>query len=55
MAASVTRRFTGGAPTCGLQVFKAQRQRELEYENAKRQRLLAEAHLGMHAPIRVLG
>ena len=33
----------------GMQVSEAQRLRELESENAKLKRLLAEAHLDMHA------
>lgn len=33
----------------GMQVTEAQRLRELESENAKRKRLLAGAHLDMHA------
>ena len=39
----------------GLQVCEAQRLRELESENAKLKRLLAEAHLDMHALKSVLG
>ena len=34
----------------GMQASDAQRLRELESENAKLKRLLAEAHLDMHAP-----
>ena len=39
----------------GMQVSEAQRLRELESESAKLKRLLAEAHLDMHALKRVLG
>jgi len=39
----------------GMQVSEAQRLRELEAENAKLKRLLAEAHLDMHALKSVLG
>jgi putative transposase len=39
----------------GMQVSEAQRLRELESENAKLKRLLAEAHLDMHALKSVLG
>ena len=39
----------------GMQVSQAQRLRELESENAKLKRLLAEAHLDMHALKSVLG
>ena len=39
----------------GMQVSEAQRLRELESENAKLKRLLAEAHLDMHALKNVLG
>lgn len=39
----------------GMQVSEAQRLRELESENAKLKRLLAEAHLDMHALKCVLG
>lgn len=39
----------------GMQVSEAQRLRELEPENAKLKRLLAEAHLDMHALKNVLG
>lgn len=39
----------------GLQVTEAQRLREFESENAKLKRLLAKAHLGMHALKSVLG
>lgn len=39
----------------GMQVSDAQRLRELEPENAKLKRLLAEAHLYMHALKSVLG
>ena len=38
-----------------MQVSEAQRLRELESENAKLKRLLAEAHLDMHALKSVLG
>ena len=39
----------------GLQVSEAMRLRELEAENSKLKRLLAEAHLDMHALKSVLG
>ena len=39
----------------GMQVSEAQRLRELESENAKLKRLLAEAHLDMHALKSVVG
>jgi putative transposase len=39
----------------GLQVSEAVRLRELEAENSKLKRLLAEAHLDMHALKSVLG
>ena len=39
----------------GMQVSQAQRLRELESENAKLKRLLAAAHLDMHALKSVLG
>lgn len=39
----------------GLQVSEAARLRELEAENSKLKRLLAEAHLDMHALKSVLG
>ena len=39
----------------GMPVAEAQRLRELESENAKLKRLLAEAHLDMHALKSVLG
>lgn len=39
----------------GLEVADAKRLRELESENAKLKRLLAEAHLDMHALKSVLG
>jgi putative transposase len=39
----------------GLQVSEAQRLREQELENDKLKRLLAEAHLDMHALKSVLG
>ena len=39
----------------GMQISEAQRLRELESENAKLKRLLAEAHLDMHALKSVLG
>ena len=39
----------------GMQVSEAQRLRELESENTKLKRLLAEAHLDMHALKSVLG
>ena len=39
----------------GMQASDAQRLRELESENAKLKRLLAEAHLDMHALKSVLG
>jgi putative transposase len=39
----------------GMQVSEAQRLRELESENAKLKRLLAEAHLDIHALKSVLG
>ena len=39
----------------GLAVAEARRLRELESENAKLKRLLAEAHLDMHALKSVLG
>jgi putative transposase len=39
----------------GMQVSEAQRLRELESENAKLKKLLAEAHLDMHALKSVLG
>ena len=39
----------------GIQVSEARRLRELESENAKLKRLLAEAHLDMHALKSVLG
>ena len=39
----------------GLQVSEATRLRELEAENGKLKRLLAEAHLDMHALKSVLG
>lgn len=39
----------------GLEVSEARRLRELESENAKLKRLLAEAHLDMHALKSVLG
>jgi putative transposase len=39
----------------GMQVSEAQRLRELESENAKLKRLLAEAHLDLHALKSVLG
>jgi putative transposase len=39
----------------GLQVNEATRLRELEAENSKLKRLLAEAHLDMHALKSVLG
>ena len=39
----------------GMQASEAQRLRELESENAKLKRLLAEAHLDMHALKSVLG
>ena len=39
----------------GMQVSEAQRLQELESENAKLKRLLAEAHLDMHALKSVLG
>jgi putative transposase len=39
----------------GMQGSEAQRLRELESENAKLKRLLAEAHLDMHALKSVLG
>ena len=39
----------------GMQASQAQRLRELESENAKLKRLLAEAHLDMHALKSVLG
>ena len=39
----------------GLQVSEATRLRELEAENSKLKRLLAEAHLDMHALKSVLG
>lgn len=39
----------------GLQVNEAARLRELEAENSKLKRLLAEAHLDMHALKSVLG
>lgn len=39
----------------GMQVSEAQRLRELEAENAKLKRLLAEAHLDMHSLKSVLG
>lgn len=38
-----------------MQVSEAQRLRELDSENAKLKRLLAEAHLDRHAPKSVLG
>jgi putative transposase len=38
-----------------MQISEAQRLRELESENAKLKRLLAEAHLAMHALKSVLG
>ena len=39
----------------GMQVSEAQRLRELESENAKLKRLLAEAHLDIHALKSVFG
>ena len=39
----------------GMEASEAQRLRELEAENAKLKRLLAEAHLDMHALKSVLG
>jgi putative transposase len=39
----------------GMEASEAQRLRELETENAKLKRLLAEAHLDMHALKSVLG
>ena len=39
----------------GMQASEAQRLRELEAENAKLKKLLAEAHLDMHALKSVLG
>ena len=39
----------------GMQISEAQRLRELESENAKLKRLLAEAHLDMHALKSALG
>ncbi len=39
----------------GMEASEAQRLRELESENAKLKRLLAEAHLDMHALKSVLG
>ncbi len=39
----------------GMQASEAERLRELESENAKLKRLLAEAHLDMHALKSVLG
>ena len=39
----------------GMQASDAQRLRELESENAKLKRLLAEAHLDMHALKSILG
>jgi putative transposase len=39
----------------GMEVADAKRLRELEQENAKLKRLLAEAHLDMHALKSVLG
>jgi putative transposase len=39
----------------GMQVADAKRLRELELENSKLKRLLAEAHLDMHALKSVLG
>jgi putative transposase len=39
----------------GMETSEAQRLRELEAENAKLKRLLAEAHLDMHALKSVLG
>ena len=39
----------------GMQVSEARRLRELEAENAKLKRLLAEAHLDLHALKSVLG
>ena len=39
----------------GMQVSQGQRLRELESENAKLKRLLAKAHLDMHALKSVLG
>ena len=38
-----------------MEVLEAERLRELEVENAKRKKLLAEAHLDMHALMSVPG
>ncbi len=48
-------RYKWRAKFGGMQVSEAQRLRELESENAKVKRLLAEAHLAMHALKSVLG
>ena len=40
---------------CGMEVADAKKLRELEQENAKLKRLLAEAHVDMHALKSVLG
>ena len=46
--------YTWRAKFGGMQVSEAQRLRELESENAKLERLLAEAHPAMHALMSVL-
>ena len=43
------------AKSCGMEASDAKRLRELESENAKLKKLLAEAHLDMHALKSVLG
>jgi putative transposase len=47
--------YKWGARFGGMEVADAKRLRQLESENAKLKRLLAEAHLDMHALKSVLG